>query len=407
MFKSLKRVTYQVADLEKAKQWYINILKAPPVFEIPVSVIFSIGEYSLSLLKVESPCSESNNSMDIYWEVDNIEASYEELLAAGAKPSIPVRSILNIKIARVIDPFGNRIGITSTIKHSTVTSVENKPSETALNVCICRALAAQEDRNEIRGQDFMAELFLPEESKIYLKDAASQKSVIERGISPALYAYVIARTAYLDDMVRKALEENVPQIVFLGAGYDSRAYRYHKLIKNTRLFELDIQSTQQQKLKVLSDAKITIPQQLSFVTINFNNEKLEDVLVKAGYNRSLQTLFIWEGVSYYLAEESINETLRFFRDYSATGSTICFDYMTVKMESVHAGEPFRFWIAPDKINSFLAERGLKMAEHLDNTEMEKRYLTLKDGRLAEKVMARFGLVRAEKYPVSPNYYEQE
>jgi O-methyltransferase involved in polyketide biosynthesis len=101
-------------------------------------------------------------------------------------------------------------------------------------------------------------------------------------------------------------------------------------------------------------------------------------------------------VSYYLPEESIIETLRFVHDCCAPGSAICFDYMTEKMESVHAGEPFRFWIAPTKIKAFLEEHGLIMTEHLDNTEMEKRFLTLKNGRLAEKAMARFGLVRAEK-----------
>ena len=396
MFKALKRVTYQVADLEKAKQWYTGILKAPPVFETPISVIFTIGEYSLSLVKSDPQSSESKNGSDVYWDVDNIESSYEELLAAGATAKDPVRSMLDIKIARVIDPFGNRIGITSTLKDSTESSVEKKPSETALNVAICRALAAHEDRNEIRGPDFMAELFLPEESKIYLKNAASIKSVIEKRISSALYGYLLARTAYLDNTVKKALEENIPQIVFLGAGYDTRAYRHYQLIKSTRLFEMDIQSTQQRKLKILADAKIQIPQQLSFVTINFKTDKIENVLTKAGYDISLRTLFIWEGVSYYLPEESINETLRFVHDYSAPGSAICFDYMTEKMESVHVGEPFRFWIAPDKIKAFLAERGLIMMEHLDNKEMEKRYLTLKDGRLAENVMARFGLVRAEK-----------
>jgi methyltransferase (TIGR00027 family) len=396
MLKSLKRVTYPVTDLEKAKQWYMGILKTPPIFEIPVAVIFNIGECSLSLIKSDQPSSETSTDMNVYWSVDNIDSAYEALIAAGAKPFAPIRSILNISTAIVTDPFGNRIGITSVVHNSTETSVENKPSETALNVAICRALAAHEGRAEIKGPDFMAELFLPEEVKRHFQNSASIKSVIERGISSALYAYIIARTAFFDEVVKNALEKGIPQIVFLGAGYDSRAYRFRQLIKNTRIFEMDIQSTQQRKLKILSDAKVPLPEQLSFVTINFKTEKIENALEKKGYNRSLQTLFIWEGVSYYLADEAINETLRFVHDCSAPGSAICFDYMTEKTESVHAGEPFRFWIAPDKINAFLAERGLTLKDHLDNNEMEKRYLTLKDGKLAEKVMSRFALVRAER-----------
>jgi methyltransferase (TIGR00027 family) len=228
-----------------------------------------------------------------------------------------------------------------------------------------------------------------------LRDAASKTWVIQRGISPSLYAYIVARTAYLDDTFKNALAEGISQIVLLGAGYDTRAYRYPQLIQNTRIFELDIHSTQQRKLKILADAKVKIPQQVSFVAINFKTDSFEDVLSKAGYNKFLKTFFIWEGVTYYLAEEAINNTLRFVYDRSASGSAICFDYMTEKMESVHAGEPFIFWIAPDHVDAFLFERGFKMVENLDAKEMEKRYLTLKDGTVAEKVMSRFGLVRAE------------
>jgi len=59
-----------------------------------------------------------------------------------------------------------------------------------------------------------------------------------------MYEYLIARTAFFDDIVEQALRENIPQIVFLGAGYDSRPYRFKDLIKETSIFELDIHTTQ-------------------------------------------------------------------------------------------------------------------------------------------------------------------
>jgi predicted enzyme related to lactoylglutathione lyase len=162
MFKSLKRITYQVEDLEKAKQWYCKILKSPPVFETPNAAVFVVGDCSMSLAKGEPPLPENNNRMETFWSVDNIEASYEELLAAGAKPLVPVRALLNIKMAKVQDPFGNSIGLTAVAANVKESAVENQPSETALNVAICRALAALEERDEIKGPDFMAELFVPE-----------------------------------------------------------------------------------------------------------------------------------------------------------------------------------------------------------------------------------------------------
>jgi len=43
-------------------------------------------------------------------------------------------------------------------------SLEDKPSETAMTVAFCRALASVDDREELRGPDYLAEIFLTEES---------------------------------------------------------------------------------------------------------------------------------------------------------------------------------------------------------------------------------------------------
>ena len=50
---------------------------------------------------------------------------------------------------------------------------------------------------------------------------------------PRTYEYVIARTKFFDDVFKQALVENFPQIVFLGAGYDTRPYRFKDYIKQT------------------------------------------------------------------------------------------------------------------------------------------------------------------------------
>ena len=42
----------------------------------------------------------------------------------------------------------------------------------------------------------------------------------------------------------------VPQVVFLGAGYNSRAYRFRDLIGETQLFELDVASSQERKRRI-------------------------------------------------------------------------------------------------------------------------------------------------------------
>jgi len=119
---------------------------------------------------------------------------------------------------------------------------------------------------------------------------------------------MIARTAYFDSLFVDALKNNFPQIVLLGAGYDTRAYRFANLNKGTQISELNIAPTQNRKKGCLKKARIDIPQSVKLVPIDFNNESLKDVLEKTGYQSQGKTLFIWEGVSYYLDAESVDST---------------------------------------------------------------------------------------------------
>ena len=394
MFKSLKRITYPVTDLDKAKQWYSGILNAQPVFDTPFAVIFNVGDCSLSLSKVVPPAQECAERVDTYWEVDDIDAAFQRLVESGAQTHTPVRAVLNIRIAKVIDPFGNLIGITGSALDARGRSVENQPSETAMTAAFCRALAAKDERAEIKGQDYLAEIFLTDEAKKPLADYPSRKWTIQNLVTSTLYGYFLSRTAYIDALFRKSLAEHVRQIVLLGAGYDTRPYRYRESLGSTRIFELDISSTQNRKIELLSRARIDIPDQVSFVSINFRVDNLEDVLRKAGFDDHAWTLFIWEGVTYYLTEAAIANTLRVIRTVTASGSIVCFDYMTEKLDSINAAEPFQFWMSRNSLEPYLANLGFRTLEHIDSKEMEKRYLTLQDGTLAEKGLAHFCLVQA-------------
>jgi methyltransferase (TIGR00027 family) len=223
------------------------------------------------------------------------------------------------------------------------------------------------------------------------------------------YEYFIARTAYLDQVVQQALCGGVSQIVFLGAGYDTRPYRFNSIIKGTRIFELDAGPTQQRKRRLLAQANVPIPPQLVYVSINFEKEAFADVLSNAGFDRNGKTLFVWEGVTYYLSPDAVEDTLGFIRDNSPSGSTLCFDYMiqapdlasrygvSAVLEAwrkTYSSEHVQFGIEEGKIESFLSQRGFRLLENLAPDEIEKRFLALRDGSLAGRVVALFNLARA-------------
>jgi methyltransferase (TIGR00027 family) len=392
MFKSLSSITYPVADLTEARAWYGRVLGREPVFESPLAVVFAVGDCMLALLAAAEPPARTTEGVVAYWRVDDIDAAWQHLLDSGAAPQSDVyANAPGSRIARVTDPFGNVLGLAGKASAAAKKTLEDQPSDSAMGVTLWRAIAAGEAREEIRGSDSLADVFLTDDFRTLVANPAAREWLTRK--VPGNYEFFLARTAYFDEVVREALQTNTPQIVFLGAGYDSRPYRFSHLIRETRIFELDIGPTQQRKRHVLQQANIPVPEQVTFVPINFTRDHLEDVLTEAGFDGSLRTLFVWEGVTYYLPAEAVDLTLDFVRTNSPAGSILCFDYLAnapdmmerygVKealsaMRTTYLAEPVQFRIEEGTIEAFLSERGYR----------------LRDGSLAGRALACFRLVKA-------------
>ncbi len=293
-------------------------------------------------------------------------------------------------------------------------SREKQASGTASATAFMRALAAHDPRKEIQGKDYLAECFLEEDQKKPLHDPALRQWVLVNKLARGAYEFMLARTAFFDGIVERALRENIPQAVWLGAGYDSRPYRFADLLQDTRLFELDAEPTQRRKQACLHQAGIAIPKQVCFVPIDFETQDLREGLLAAGFSREKKTLFIWEGVTYYLNAETVDKVLAFVRTNAPSGSSICFDYAALSDEALkarevkdlrqllqaqYADEPRRFGIRAGQIETFLAERGFEIVEHLAAAEMTQMYLVKGAQVKIDPVPSLFCLVHAA---VTPN-----
>jgi len=115
-------------------------------------------------------------------------------------------------------------------------------------------------------------------------------------------------------------------------------------------------------------------------------EKLFD----CGYQRQKKTLFIWEGVVYYVTAEAVDQTLRFVSRNSGTGSSIIFDYAyasaltaTDKRSEVarmqrtqrYTGEGLIFGIEEGQIEAFLQARGYTQIKNMTSADLKEVYLT--------------------------------
>jgi len=275
---------------------------------------------------------------------------------------------------------------------------KEKPSKTAYSAAWWRACSHKDFQHQIWGPDFIAEDFLPLPIKFLSKSKKFREKVKAKmkQLAPGIYEYIIARTLFVDEVFIQVLKESIPQIVFLGAGYDSRGIRFKHLNNNTQIIELDMAAIQKRKIKCLKKSKIKIPEFLTFTTINFNNQSLESALTSAGYQKGKRTLFIWEGVCMYLEAPSVRDTLTFIQQCSTTDSLLAFDcvisfsdkdvykyhgakemlhYMKVKSKN----EPFTFSMDGKNIADFLGECGHKIVRHLNQDQIEATFLKKADG----------------------------
>ena len=123
------------------------------------------------------------------------------------------------------------------------------------------------------------------------------------GHSRRTFLHVLARTRAIDDTVRESLRGEATQVVILGAGYDSRAYRMQGPLRGATVFEVDLPPMQElKKLRQCARVLGRAPGNVVFVPIDLATEDLGPALRKAGYRRDCKTVFVWEGVSMYLAD---------------------------------------------------------------------------------------------------------
>ena len=107
----LRTAIYPVEDLDGAKGWYTEMLGFGPYFDEPFYVGFDVGGFELGLLP-EAAGSRSGHGVTVYWGVEDVDAAYARLLGLGAVGHEAAQDVGGgIRVATVLDPFGNVFGV--------------------------------------------------------------------------------------------------------------------------------------------------------------------------------------------------------------------------------------------------------------------------------------------------------
>jgi methyltransferase (TIGR00027 family) len=259
-------------------------------------------------------------------------------------------------------------------------------SKTAGYVALYRALETRELTRAPLFRDPLALRFLPLRYRLLLRAAFTPS--LQRRLhgyadkrAPGARTSAIARTLFIDDVVRAAVRRGVRQCVLLGAGFDCRAHRLPEL-SQVHVFEVDRKETQRLKQSRVPPAGVR------YVPVDFLRDDSFALLGQAGWDQKQPTLFVWEGVTNYLREEAVRQVLREVAR-CGRGSSIVFTYVhrgaidgsvafpgaeTIRAAVRAMSEPWTFGLAPEELPPFIHSTGLVLETDLGADEYRARYL---------------------------------
>jgi len=265
--------------------------------------------------------------------------------------------------------------------------IEAQPSKTALRVALRRAAHQLYDKKPLVFDDPLAVPILGPE---FREELNRTPDADRRPFSAALRAFMVVRARLAEDTLAQGVAElGVRQYLVLGAGLDTFAYRNPHA--QVRVFEVDHPATQAWKRERLEAAKITIPDNVTLVPVDFERQRLAEELLAAGFDATVPTVTAWLGVTPYLTLEAFRDTTELLGSF-APGSAVVFDYSQPRealppveklmLDSLSsrvalAGEPFRLFFTPDALERELKLAGLAVVEDLDGPALTKKLL---DGR---------------------------
>jgi methyltransferase (TIGR00027 family) len=284
------------------------------------------------------------------------------------------------------------------------------PSRTAWGAALCRLIEQEQPPASRLFDDPVVGLLLDPTTVAMVGGPTRELFLSELG--SGTYGAQVMRTRYIDEVVTALVEGGIRQVVILGAGLDTRAFRLPVLARATVL-ELDLPGTQQYKVERVGDVPV-LAAGLRFVPTDFTTEPLGDVLEAAGLDRTNPVLFVWEGVTQYLPEAAVRSTLACI-GASVPGSAVVFTYVRRSIidgsaldpwsdetrPRLHASEPWIFGLAPEEVPGLLDSYGLSLIDDVGEAEFRSRYAEPLGRRVTLNAVERVALAVVRAAESSP------
>ncbi len=277
--------------------------------------------------------------------------------------------------------------------------MDNKASITALMSSFGRAFHSENEEHPVFA-DHLAKKLMTEEEYAAVQgyilggarffepeiDPAKQepKELLRRLVNVHIAPSPLCRAAYTEKALKVAVLTGTKQYVTLGAGMDTFAFRETEFLSKHRVFEVDHPLTQADKKERIAHAGWAIPDNLTFVPVDFTKDSLAERLIAAGFDPSIKAFFSWLGVTYYLSAEAIGKTLAELSSLCANGSTLMFDYpdenffdapekrvQNTIMMAKAGGEPMQSAFSYSELETLLEKHGFLIYELLTPDDIQR------------------------------------
>jgi methyltransferase (TIGR00027 family) len=263
---------------------------------------------------------------------------------------------------------------------------ERRPSQTASMVATARALA-NDGYTRVPGfRDPYARVMLPigwASAYRLFSRWANRAPPEKRDRVVAQFDIIALRVATFDAEITAAVRDGCRQLVLLGAGLDTRAFRMASLA-DVAVFEVDHPATQAYKRRKASELT-AFARSVTFVPVDFESSSLAESLSHTEFRADQPTVWVWEGVVMYLTDEAVQATLTDIARCSAPSSTLIANYHTPHSKPVDGEHRLRrvllsLWREPqigqrttEAIHEWVRRAGFEVVSDTDPVEWARRF----------------------------------
>jgi methyltransferase (TIGR00027 family) len=271
-------------------------------------------------------------------------------------------------------------------------------SRTAEFMALFRALESAQPEGRRLFHDPFAAMFVSASLRRVVRWSAVPivgpllRQIIDR-FWPGARSSGVARTRLIDDWVAASIANGSQQLVVLGAGFDSRAWRM-PVLAGVPIFEVDHAATAAEKHRRLATFAAERSDVVS-VALDFDRDQLPDALAAAGFDPRRRATVVWEGVTNYLTADAVRSVFTWVGSLAA-GSNLIFTYVhrgmladpssfegaqKILLAVASAGEPWTFGLLPESLPRCLQAHGLRLVEDLGANDYRTRYFGPKARRM--------------------------